>query len=319
MRTEPDPISGGGSISAVADGVGMPGRVMGVLNVTPDSFSDGGLFTDLEAALAHVGDMIDEGAAVIDVGGESTRPGADPVDAVTEQQRVIPAIGQIRERWPDIEISVDTSKPAVARAAVAAGATIINDVSASLEQVAADTGSGWIAMHSPGPSKTMQDNPCYDDVVAEVAAFLESAAERARSLGVERVWVDPGFGFGKTLDHNLALMAALDRFVAIAPTVVGVSRKTSIGQLHAAADSARSLVPCPQNAASPLAATATVDDRIEGSLVMAVWALHLGADMVRVHDVRDTVHALSVLPPVCVTSPAGSPPAAGIAFAGSPA
>lgn len=281
---------------------------MGVLNVTPDSFSDGGAWTDLDDALAHVRTMIDDGADVIDVGGESTRPGADPVDSATEQQRVIPVIEQIHDEWPDVEISVDTSKPDVARAAVQAGATIINDVTASLDALASETGAGWIAMHALGPSKTMQDDPRYGDVVTEVAAFLEAAAGRARSLGVRRVWVDPGFGFGKTLAHNLALMANLDRFVDIAPTVVGVSRKSSIGELHAGSDAkaaepgacrsapvAAAEGPNEPRPAAPRAAAVPTSDRIEGSLALAVWAVHLGADMVRVHDVRETAAALSVL------------------------
>ncbi len=310
-------------MAGVAGSVGTPVRVMGVLNVTPDSFSDGGLFTDIDDAAAHAGAMIDEGAEVIDVGGESTRPGADAVDAETEAQRVIPVIERIRGEWPDIQISVDTSKPAVAAAAVAAGATIVNDVSASLEAVAAETGAGWIAMHALGPSKHMQDDPRYGDVVAEVAAFLDAAAARARSLGVKRVWVDPGFGFGKTLEHNLALMASLDRFVDIAPTVVGVSRKSSIGALHGASDAAAAAGSAGTAAAaagsahtapsdSAAVTPAATDDRLEGSLALAVWAAHEGADIVRAHDVAATVRALSVttagrgLSPVTPTAAARS-------------
>lgn len=261
------------------DGHTLP-RVMGVLNVTPDSFSDGGQWEGIDAALAQTARMIGDGAEVIDVGGESTRPGADPVDEATEHRRVVPVIEQIRDRWPALEVSVDTQKPAVARAAVSAGATIINDVTASLEEVAAEMGVGWIAMHSGGSSKTMQNDPRYDDVVEEVAEYLELAAERARSHGIERVWVDPGVGFGKTVAHNLELVANFDRFTRIAPAVLAVSRKKSIGDLHALSDGVDRV---------------EVDDRLEGSVTMATWGVHMGADLVRVHDVRATVHAVRMV------------------------
>jgi len=253
---------------------------MGVLNVTPDSFSDGGRWEGVDAAVGQAARMIADGAQVIDVGGESTRPGADPVDEATEHRRVIPVIEQMRDRWPDMEISVDTMKPAVARAAVTAGATIINDVTASLEAVAAEMGVGWIAMHAGGPSKTMQIDPRYDDVVAEVAAFLEDAVARAKARGIERVWVDPGIGFGKTIPHNLELIANFDRFSRIAPSVLAVSRKKSIGDLHAVSDGVDAV---------------PADDRLEGSVTMATWGVHLGADLVRVHDVRATVHAVRMV------------------------
>ena len=255
-------------------------RVMGVLNVTPDSFSDGGQWEGIDDALAQTTRMIDDGAEVIDVGGESTRPGAESVDEATEYRRVVPVIEQIRDRWPDIEISVDTQKPAVARAAVTAGATIINDVTASLEEVAAEMGVGWIAMHAGGPSRTMQNDPHYDDVVEEVADYLELAIDRARALGIERVWVDPGVGFGKTVEHNLQLVANFDRFTRIAPAVLAVSRKKSIGDLHALSDGVD---------------TVDADDRLEGSVTMATWGVHMGADLVRVHDVRATVHAVRMV------------------------
>ena len=255
-------------------------RVMGVLNVTPDSFSDGGQWEGVDDALAQTAHMIDDGADVIDVGGESTRPGAEPVDEATEHRRVVPVIEQIHARWPDVEISVDTQKPAVARAAVTAGATIINDVTASLEEVAAEMGVGWIAMHAGGPSKTMQNDPHYDDVVEEVADYLESAVGRARAHGIERVWVDPGVGFGKTVAHNLKLVANFDRFTRIAPAVLAVSRKKSIGDLHALSDGVDMV---------------DADDRLEGSVTMATWGVYMGADLVRVHDVRATVHAVRMV------------------------
>ena len=182
----------------------------------------------------------------------------------------------------DVEVSVDTTKPAVARAAAAAGATIINDVSASLEETAADLGAGWIAMHAGGPSATMQDEPFYDDVVEEVADHLADAVRRGREAGVVRMWVDPGFGFGKTTRHNLELVANLDQFTSIAPVVLGASRKRTIGEVHSRSGGADA---------------GDVDDRLEGSLAMATWAAYLGAAMVRVHDVRATVHAVRVVGP----------------------
>jgi len=260
----------------------MSAAVMGILNVTPDSFSDGGSYPTVDIAVAHARALVADGAAMIDVGGESTRPGSDPVDEATELDRVVPVIEALRGRIGAAEISVDTTKPAVARAAVAAGATIVNDVSASLEDTAADVGAGWIAMHAGGPSATMQAAPHYDDVVAEVADHLADAARRGAAAGVDRLWVDPGFGFGKTTDHNLDLIANLDRFASIAPVLVGVSRKRTIGELHARSDGVDAV---------------SVDDRLVGSLGMATWAAHIGADVVRVHDVRATVHAVRVVGP----------------------
>lgn len=260
----------------------MTAAVMGILNVTPDSFSDGGSYPSVDAAVARACELIAHGAAMIDVGGESTRPGSVPVDETTELDRVVPVIEALRGRLGDVEISVDTTKPVVARAAVAAGATIVNDVSATLEDTAADLGAGWIAMHAGGPSATMQADPQYDDVVEEVADHLADAARRGAAAGVERIWVDPGFGFGKTTEHNLDLIANLDRFASIAPVLVGVSRKRTIGELHALSDGVD---------------TVSVGDRLVGSLALATWAAHIGADVVRVHDVRATVHAVRVVGP----------------------
>jgi dihydropteroate synthase len=259
-------------------------RVMGVVNVTPDSFSDGGRWLDAEAAISHARALIDEGADLIDIGGESSRPGSLPVDEATELARTIPVIEALAGSIGDVEISIDTTKPMVARAAVAAGATIINDISASLENIAAETGAGWIAMHTLGPSATMQVNPRYDDVVEEVAAFLAAAVERGKRVGVSRIWVDPGIGFGKTAAHNLDLVANLDRFSEIAPVLIGVSRKRFVGEIHAESDGISMETP-----------VTDADDRLEGSLAIAVWATHLGAHVVRVHDVRATVHAVRVV------------------------
>jgi dihydropteroate synthase len=245
---------------------------MGVLNVTPDSFSDGGRYLDPELAVAHGLALVAEGADVVDVGGESTRPGAGPVDEAEERRRVVPVIEALA---PSVRVSVDTRSAAVAEAAVAAGATLVNDVSASLWPAAAEVGAGWVAMHMRGEPVTMQEAPRYDDVVTEVGAFLQERAAQARAAGVEEVWIDPGIGFGKTLEHNLALLRSLDRLVAGGvPVVVGASRKGSLGQLTGGA---------------------LVDDRLEASVATAVWAVEQGAAMVRVHDVAATVRALALL------------------------
>ena len=252
--------------------------VMGVLNVTPDSFSDGGRYLDVARAVAHGEQLLAEGADIVDVGGESTRPGAAPVDADEECRRVLPVVEALAGR---VRVSIDTSKAEVAHAAVAAGATLVNDVSASLAPVAAELGVGWVAMHRRGDPASMQDDPQYDDVVAEVRDQLVAWAEDARRLGVSEVWIDPGIGFGKTLDHNLALLGRLDALVSTGlPVVVGTSRKSSLGRLLAASDGVDAV---------------PVDDRLEGSIATATWAMAQGAAMVRVHDVRPTVQARAVV------------------------
>jgi dihydropteroate synthase len=267
--------------------VDAPARplVMGVLNVTPDSFSDGGRFLDPEAAIAHGLAMAAEGADVVDVGGESTRPGAEPVGPVEECRRVVPVIHELARH---VRVSIDTRHAVVAEAAVAAGATLVNDVSASLGRLTAALGSepghqvGFVAMHMLDDPRTMQDDPRYDDVVAEVGAFLLQRAEEAASLGVEEVWVDPGIGFGKALEHNLALLGRLDELVAGGfPVVIGTSRKRFLGLLLATADGLASGEVVP------------TDDRLEGSVASATWAMWQGARMVRAHDVRATVLAAS--------------------------
>ena len=252
---------------------------MGIVNVTPDSFSDGGRFFTAAAAIEHGRQLADEGADVLDVGGESTRPGADAVDSDAEMARVLPVIAGLAPLG--VRISIDTTKPAVARAAVAAGASLINDVSASLEDVAAELGVGWIAMHRRGNPKTMQRDPHYDDVVAEVCSELAAAAARGRRAGVAEIWLDPGIGFGKNTRHNLDLLAHLDAVVALGyPVCVGVSRKRFLGELLAASDGVDSV---------------GADDRREGSLAATTTAIVAGATMVRVHDVRMTVHAARVV------------------------
>ena len=242
---------------------------MGVLNVTPDSFSDGGRWFDPDAAIAHGLRMVAEGADVIDVGGESTRPGAEPVPTDEELRRVAPVVEALAAH---VRVSVDTRKAEVAEAGIEAGATLVNDVSASLGPVAAAAGVGWVAMHMQGDPRTMQEAPAYDDVVAEVRAFL---VERASSSGVDEVWIDPGIGFGKTLEHNLTLLRHLGELVATGyPVVVGTSRKAFLSRLTGGAE---------------------VDDRVEASVATAAWSLSQGAAMVRVHDVRPTVRAARLL------------------------
>jgi dihydropteroate synthase len=260
---------------------------MGVVNVTPDSFSDGGQWFEPGIAVAHGLQLIDEGAAVVDVGGESTRPGAAPVSETEELRRVIPVIEALSER---ARVSIDTRKASVARAAVAAGATLINDVSASLWPVAAELGVGWVAMHMQGTPETMQVAPRYDDVVAEVAAYLAERVVRAEAAGVAEIWVDPGFGFGKTAEHNLTLLRRLGELVALGrPLVVGISRKTTLGRLLGASD-ARARHDDPATAPVTLP-----DDRLEGSIAAQVWALQQGAAMIRSHDVLAAVQAAKVV------------------------
>jgi dihydropteroate synthase len=245
---------------------------MGILNTTPDSFSDGGRFLDGDAAVAHGLQLVAAGADVVDVGGESTRPGAEPVAASEETDRVVPVIAALA---PHVRVSVDTRKASVAEAAIAAGATLVNDVGASLHETAAAHEVGWVAMHMQGRPQTMQQDPRYDDVVGEVGAFLVERVERARKAGVAEVWVDPGIGFGKAADHNLELLARLDELVALgAPVLVGTSRKAFLGGLTGGAGA---------------------DDRLEASVATALWALSQGAAMVRVHDVAATVAGVRLL------------------------
>ena len=252
---------------------------MGVLNVTPDSFSDGGRFLDREAAVAHGRVLVGEGAAIVDVGGESTRPGSDPVGDEEELRRVVGVIEALAGDG-DAAISIDTTKARVAAAAIEAGATIVNDVSAlrfdpSLVGVVAGTGSICCLMHMLGEPRTMQDDPRYGDVVSEVRAFLEERLAFAVAEGVaeERVWLDPGIGFGKTLEHNLELLRRLDEIVAIGrPVVIGTSRKSFLGKLMGRA----------------------ADERVSGTLATSVIAYERGARVFRVHDVAATADALKV-------------------------
>jgi len=252
--------------------------VMGILNVTPDSFSDGGVHFDHAKAVHAAMQMEADGAAVIDVGGESTRPGAEPIAAQVEIDRVVPIVKQIRER-SDIPISIDTRKGAVAEEAIAAGADMINDVSAlrysaGMPAIAARAGVPVILMHMRGEPSTMQQFAAYGDVVTEVAEELQDLVDDARAAGIEQILIDPGIGFAKTWEHNLEILARADELQRIAPLVVGASRKAFIGHLTG-------------RAAGP--------DRAVGSLAAVAAAHRAGAAMVRVHDVRETVDFLKVL------------------------
>lgn len=274
-------------------------EVMGILNVTPDSFSDGGLFEDPADARDQAASMLARGAAVVDVGGESTRPGASPVDPLTEQARILPVLEAVSETCADagVRCSVDTRHADTARAAVAAGATIINDVSASLHEVAAELGVGWVAVHMSGDPRTMQEAPSYDDVVDEVRSFLARRAERARLVGVGEVWVDPGIGFGKSTAHNVALLANIGSLVDDGtPVLLGVSRKRSLGVLLARSDFGHDPHPGPPGGRAYFDGQDPVgtEDRLDGSLVMATWAALQGVRMIRAHDVGATVRAMEI-------------------------
>lgn len=255
--------------------------VMGILNVTPDSFSDGGDFLDPDAAVAHALEMVAQGADIIEVGGESTRPGATPVSEVDEIRRTVPIIARIREQ-SDIPLSIDTMKARVAAEAIAAGADIINDVSAleadaRMAQTAAETQAGLVLMHMKGTPRTMQANPAYQNVVAEVSDYLMSRIDFAVQRGVARdhIIVDPGIGFGKNVEHNLALLRGLPSLSAHAvPLLVGASRKRFIGQITGRENP---------------------EARLAGSLGAAAWAIANGAHILRVHDVLDTCDVCRML------------------------
>jgi dihydropteroate synthase len=251
---------------------------MGVVNVTPDSFSDGGEFFAADAAVRHCGELLEEGADILDIGGESTRPGAHPVPAEEELRRVLPVVEGAAAMGA--RISIDTAKAEVARQALAAGASIVNDVSAlrfdpELAGVVADAGVDCCLMHMLGEPRTMQDDPRYDDVVADVKAFLEDRLEFAVGAGIaeERIWLDPGIGFGKTLEHNLELLRRLDEIVAIGrPVVVGTSRKSFLGKLTGGSEK----------------------ERVPGTIATNVLAFERGGRIFRVHDVAEVVQALAV-------------------------
>ena len=251
---------------------------MGILNTTPDSFSDGGRWGTIDRAVAHAEQMLADGAHIIDIGGESSRPGAHPVERTEELRRVLPVIERLSGRCV---MSIDTAKADVADAALHTGAHIVNDISASLESVAGAHHAGWLAVHMQGEPRSMQTNPTYDDVVAEVGASLADYASRGEAADVARMWIDPGYGFGKTTDHNLLLLRDLQMLTTVGSDIaVGVSRKRFIGQIHGLSDGV-DLV--------------DADDRLEGSVLAAVWSWRAGAHIVRTHDVRSTAMAVQLL------------------------
>jgi dihydropteroate synthase len=248
---------------------------MGVVNVTPDSFSDGGRFFDTRAAIDHARRLAEEGADILDIGGESTRPGAAPVSEADELARVLPVL----EKLSGFCVSVDTRRPMVMKAALASGASMINDVRALAEPYAheavASTGCAVCLMHMKGLPATMQREPRYDDVVAEVKAFLKEAVRKARfaGIGADRIVVDPGFGFGKTAAHNLVLLKELHQFVDLGvPVLAGLSRKSTIGKITGR----------------------PMEERLAGSLAMALLAIGQGAKILRVHDVKETKDVIAV-------------------------
>jgi dihydropteroate synthase len=257
--------------------VALNPAVMGIVNVTPDSFFPASRTLAADEAIARGLAHFSDGADVVDVGGESTRPGASPVDDDEELSRVVPVVRALAARGP---VSIDTQKESVARAAIAAGASVLNDVSSSLVDVAGELKVGYVAMHRQGDSRVMQDNPSYADVVGEISDFLAHVADDARRAGVSQLWLDPGIGFGKTVEHNLTLLAHCDHFVELAASygagvLIGTSRKGFLS--HLGRDSL------------------DVDERLEASLATEAWAMVQGVSMVRVHDVRETVQLRDLL------------------------
>ena len=252
-------------------------HIMGVLNITPDSFSDGGTYLNLDNAITHAKNMVADGATIIDIGGESSRPGAEPVPESIELNRVLPVIKALASEQLDILISIDTTKAVVAKQAIESGAHIINDITAlrgdgKMAHVAADTEAGVILMHMKGIPRTMQLSPKYVDVVQEIYEALEKWIDDATRNGIDsdRIIIDPGIGFGKTMEQNLQILKKLEEFKHLnKPILIGTSRKSFIGNLL----------------------DLPVTDRVEGTLATVCWAITHGADIVRVHDVKETVRA----------------------------
>ncbi len=268
--------TGGGQVSRERE---ARFTIMGVVNVTPDSFSDGGLYLDPAKAIAHARELADEGADILDIGGESTRPGAEPVDADEELRRVLPVFEGLAD--VDAQLSIDTSKAAVASEAIRAGARMVNDVTAlrgdpRIVELVASSGVDCCLMHMLGEPRTMQDDPRYDDVVSDVKAFLEERLAFATANGIDeaKVVLDPGIGFGKTLEHNLELIRRLAEIVAIGrPVLIGASRKSFLGRITGRQDAS---------------------ERVAGTVAVNVMAFERGARLFRVHDVAPTREALAV-------------------------
>lgn len=262
------------------------GLIMGIVNVTPDSFSDGGRFNDTGRAVEHALQLVAEGADILDIGGESTRPGAEPVEEAEELRRVLPVIRAVRSATKAL-ISIDTMKASVARAAIDAGADIINDVTglradAAMPRLAADTNVGIVVMHMTGTPQTMQSNPQYEDVVAEVRAYFEKRLQLMEHEGIaaERVVLDPGFGFAKTLEHNLTLLRELSQLSTLRPLLIGISRKSTIAKVIG---------------------SDAMDDRYWPTVALTAHAREHGARIVRVHDVKPNREALRMMESVLGT------------------
>ena len=253
--------------------------VMGILNITPDSFSDGGDYNSIPGAITRIGQMVKEGAAIIDIGGESTRPGSDPVPIDVELERTLPVLEKAAATFPDMLFSIDTTKFEVAKEALKAGAHIINDVSGLEKEprfadLCAETGAAYICMHSQGDPKTMQDKPRYENVVEDVYKLLHEKLLHLKAKGVDNVIIDPGIGFGKTLRHNLELVAGLSRFSDLeTPILVGASRKSSIGELLD---------------------KRSVEGRLAGTISMHYHCLVNGASIIRVHDVQEAADSIKI-------------------------
>ena len=256
-------------------------HIMGILNVTPDSFSDGGAYLEVDSAILHARSMVADGATIIDIGGESSRPGAEPVPINVELNRVIPVIHALKDDQPNIPISIDTTKAEVAEKALTAGAHIINDITAlqgdiAMADVAADMEAAVILMHMKGTPKTMQQAPRYQDVVTEIYDILNEWIDRSVDKGIEpnRIIIDPGIGFGKTTEQNIQILKKLSVFKQLnKPILIGTSRKSFIGKLL----------------------DLPVTDRVEGTIATVCWAIEQGADIVRVHDVKAVSRAVKII------------------------
>jgi dihydropteroate synthase len=280
----PAHVNASGSRAVVDDAV----KIMGVLNVTPDSFSDGGQFTSVDAALRHVDKMLHEGADIIDIGGYSSRPGAEDIDVETELQRLEPVVRAVRRRFPSATLSIDTFRSHVAAEMLDLGANMINDISAGSDPrmlpLVVSHRASYIAMHMQGTPKTMQLAPSYVDVVGDIHSFLKERVALARVAGVGDIWIDPGFGFGKTIDDNYALLANLHKFADIgAPLVVGLSRKSMFWRLFGVGPS----------------------DVIPAASAAHLWSLGQGAMMLRVHDVAAAKQVVRVA--AQINKPTGRP------------